>query len=88
MVNKINKIFHTEQLCLKRSSGTPVPHLKLNATYEFTCLTISPFGAYISKRSPRRNVVINMIFVRGLELKYLDYKKGVPKLPQLGPPFN
>ena len=78
MVNKLKKVFHTEQLCLKRSSGTPVPH----------CLAVSPFGAYISKCSPRRNVGIDMIFVRGLELKYLDYKKGVIKLPQLVPLFN
>ena len=73
MVNELRKVFHTEQLCLNRSSGTPVSRLKLNTTYEFACLTVIPFGAYISKRRPRRGVGIDLVFVRGLELKYLDY---------------
>ena len=73
MVNELKKVFHTEQLCLNRSSGTPVSHLKLNTTHEFAFLTVSPFGAYISKRRRRRGVGIDLVFVRGLELKYLDY---------------
>ena len=83
MINELKKVFHTEQLCLNRSSGNPVSHFKLNTTCEFACLTESPFGAHISKRSPRRSVGIDLNrgsvgLGPGLELKYLDYQKEFP----------